>query len=142
MTGTKTIQCMCGQCAFELHGEPAARAHCHCNACRDFYGAAVLSATAWNAGAVHLSRGDSASFAHPVRQMSRTFCTHCGETLFGTNRLGMRVVPNSIVARAGGSLPLSWQPTMHLFYRHRLISVDDVLPKYLDGWDGPQFVLA
>lgn len=40
------------------------------------------------------------------------------------------------------SLPEARQPTMHLFYRHRIIDVADALVKYLDGWDGPQFVLA
>jgi len=29
------------------------------------------------------------------------------------------------------------QPTMHLFYRHRVIDVIDALPTFLDGWDGP-----
>lgn len=124
--------------AFALQGDPAARAHCHCEACRDFYGTAVLSATAWHAQALRMVRGEVANFAHPLRQMSRTFCVRCGETLFGTNRLGMRVVPNSLAARAaGGVLPSGWQPSMHLFYRHRVIDIDDSLVKYLDGWDGP-----
>jgi hypothetical protein len=72
--------------------------------------------------------------------MSKTFCVNCGDTLFGTNRLGMRVVPNSIVARAaGGSLPEDWSPTMRLFYRYRTIDVADGLTKYLEGWDGPEY---
>lgn len=141
MTGAISVQCSCGQAAFTLRGEPAARAHCHCNACRDFYGTAILSATAWNPEAVQVERGEVASFTHPTRQMARTFCRACGETLFGTNRLGMRVVPNSLAARAaGGSLPEAWQPTMHLFYRHRIMDVDDALVKYLDGWDGPRWL--
>ena len=40
MTGALSVQCSCGSTAFTLRGEPAARAHCHCNACRDFYGTA------------------------------------------------------------------------------------------------------
>ncbi|MBU6528184.1 hypothetical protein OGR47_14565 [Methylocystis sp. MJC1] len=50
----------------------------------------------------------------------------------------MRVLLNSFVARAaGGELPEEMQATMHLFYRHRIIDIDDELLKYLDGWDGP-----
>jgi hypothetical protein len=76
-------------------------------------------------------------YAHSHKQLSKAFCAQCGETLFGTNRLGMRVVPNSIVARAaGGTLPADWQPAMHLFYRYRLIDVVDTLTRYLEGWDG------
>ncbi|AJX33855.1 GFA family protein [Burkholderia oklahomensis] len=138
MTATRSIRCLCGAVAVKLTGEPAARANCHCSPCRDFYGASMLSATAWPAEQVAVVEGVIATFAHPTRQLSRAFCPACGETMFGTNRLGMRVVPNAIVARAaGGELPDSLRPTMHLFYRHRIVDVRDDLPKYLDGWDGP-----
>lgn len=138
MSATRSIRCLCGAVGMKLTGEPAARAHCHCTACRDFHGVSMLSATAWPAERAIVVEGDVASFAHPARQMSRTFCRACGETVFGTNRLGMRVVPNAIVARAaGGALPDGLRPTMHLFYRHRIVDVRDARPKYLDGWDGP-----
>jgi hypothetical protein len=49
----------------------------------------------------------------------------------------MVVIPNSLFARAAGNaLPAALQPTLHLFYRHRVVDVVDTLPKYLDGWDG------
>ncbi|KGU75329.1 glutathione-dependent formaldehyde-activating enzyme family protein [Burkholderia pseudomallei MSHR4308] len=101
MSATRSIRCLCGAVGMKLTGEPAARAHCHCTACRDFHGVSMLSATAWPAERAIVVEGDVASFAHPARQMSRTFCRACGETVFGTNRLGMRVVPNAIVARCG-----------------------------------------
>jgi len=135
------ITCLCGANAMELHGRPAAQASCHCATCRDFYGVAMLSATAWEAESVSTSGARKASFQHPVKQLSKTFCLHCGEVLFGTNRLGMRVVPNALVARAAeGVLGAAFAPTMHLFYRERVIDVADALPKYLDGWDGPLHV--
>lgn len=44
----------------------------------------------------------------------------------------------SYSARATGeTLAQPLHPTMHLFYRQRIIDVVDDLPKYLDGWDGP-----
>lgn len=140
MPVSMSVQCHCGGAIVDLHNQPAARANCHCDGCRDFYGTSMLSATAWSADAVQLTRGQVASYAHPIKQLSRTFCVNCGETLFGTNRLGMRVVPNAIVARAaGGTMPDDWRPTMHLFYRHRVIDVTDELIKYLDGWDGTEY---
>jgi hypothetical protein len=58
--------------------------------------------------------------------------------VFGTNRLGMRVVPNALVARAAdGKLDANLAPTMHMFYGQRVVDVLDDLPKYLDGWNGP-----
>jgi hypothetical protein len=138
MSGTLAVQCLCGSVHLELLGQPTARANCHCQSCRDFYGTSMLSATAWTAESVTHSGRQAATFHHPTKQLARTFCTACGETVFGTNRLGMKVVPNSLVARAAeGILPEQFQPTMHLFYRHRVIDVNDTLIKYLDGWDGP-----
>ncbi len=58
--------------------------------------------------------------------------------MFGTNRLGMRVVPNNLIARgANGDLQEEMRPTMHLFYRSRIIDVEDDLTTYLKGWDRP-----
>ncbi|WP_084656415.1 GFA family protein [Pandoraea norimbergensis] len=134
---TLSVTCQCGSVTMRLRGEPAARANCHCNACRDFYGAPVLAATAWSPDQLSME-GATKVFAHPTRSLTRRFCPQCGETLHGTNRLDMYVVPNALLARAhDGQLPAALRPTMHLFYRHRLFDVRDDLPKYLDGWDGP-----
>lgn len=134
------ITCLCGALRIQLHGSPAARACCHCATCRDFYGTSMLSATAWEADAVQLDAGAGGVFQHPHKQLSKTFCGGCGEVVFGTNRLGMRVVPNAMLARAnGGALDAALMPQMHLFYRDRVIDVVDALPKYLDGWDGPTY---
>lgn len=136
----RSLACLCGAVELRLDGQPAARANCHCGTCRDFYGTPMLAATAWQADDVSLVRGTLAHFAHPHKRLSRAFCAACGETLYGTNRLGMRVLPNALLARAaGGGLPPALRPAMHLFYRERVIEVDDALPKYLDGWDGPLY---
>ncbi|WP_176057492.1 GFA family protein [Paraburkholderia sp. BCC1876] len=142
MSVPNALQCLCGTIRIELSGEPVARANCHCGSCRDFYGTSMLSATAWPAEQVTVTRGSVSTFRHPAKQLTRAFCAACGEIVFGTNRLGMRVLPNSLVARAaGGELPEALRPTLHLFYRHRLVEVQDELPKYLDGWDGPTAAL-
>lgn len=140
MSKKLAVQCLCGSVRLDLLGQPAARANCHCQSCRDFYATSMLSATAWHVEATTLNGSGTITFHHPKKQLSRTFCSSCGDTVFGTNRLGMRVVPNSLVARAlGGVLPEHFQPTMHLFYRQRIIDVTDALTKYLDGWDGPEY---
>ncbi|WP_322055142.1 GFA family protein [Paraburkholderia bannensis] len=137
MTDSCQLACLCGAIKVDLIGEPAARANFHCGTCRDFYATPMLSATAWASENV-VAHGVLKVFQHPTKRMSRAFCETCGETVFGTNRLGMRVVLNSLLARAhGGTLPANRSPTMHLFYRHRVLDVSDSLIKYLDGWDGP-----
>ncbi|NMT33315.1 aldehyde-activating protein [Stenotrophomonas maltophilia] len=134
------VACLCGNVAIELSGEPVARANCHCSSCRDFYGVAMFSATAWEASSVQMKSAEVRTFSHPEKQLKKTFCTSCGEVVFGTNRLGMRVVPNAMLARAAREgLDVAVAPTMHLYYRQRVIEVLDELPKYLDGWDGPTY---
>lgn len=123
------VACLCGNVAIELGGEPVARANCHCSSCRDFYGVTVFSATAWEASSVQMASFDARSFSHPHKQLKKTFCATCGEVVFGTNRLCMRVVPNAMLARAGGGwLDVAMAPTMHLYYRQRVVEVRDELP--------------
>jgi hypothetical protein len=98
----------------------------------------MLSATAWNADAVNVIEGDAATFQHPFKQMSKTFCATCGDVVFGTHRIGLHVVQNAMMARASdGMLKPDLAPTMHLFYSQRVIDVSDTLVKYVDGWNGP-----
>lgn len=133
-------RCLCGRTPLSVQGTPVARAYCHCGTCRDTYATAVLAATAWDADAVTIDLATTGMFQHPHKQLSKTFCSHCGDALFGTNRLGLRVVPNALIARAtGGTLPDAFAPTLHLFYRERSLDVVDALPKYLEGWDGPTY---
>lgn len=100
----------------------------------------MFSATAWEASSVQMESSNARTFSHPEKQLKKTFCATCGEVVFGTNRLGMRVVPNAMLARGrGGSLDVAMAPTMHLYYRQRAVDVLDELPKYLDGWDGPTY---
>jgi len=70
--------------------------------------------------------------------MQKYFCLSCGETLFGTNRLGMAVIGTPLIERAfGWQLPAEFRPTFHLFYAQRELDVEDALPKYLEGRNGP-----
>ena len=72
--------------------------------------------------------------------MERYFCQSCGTTVFGTNRIDLTVIRTSLIAKAmGGSLPETLMPEFHLFYAQREVTIDDGLPKYLEGWDGPLF---
>ncbi len=138
--GAYRLSCACGASVMELHGEPAARAICHCDACRDLYGAIALAATAWPVSQIAYG-GDADAlriYPHPTRQMRRHVCERCGELVHGTNRLEMIVVPNARVMRAyGGVMPPELAPVMHLFYARRAFDIADDLPKYLEGWDGP-----
>ncbi|MBT2118685.1 GFA family protein [Dyella sp. LX-66] len=134
------LSCACGASILQLHGEPAARAICHCNACRDLYSSILLAATAWPTAQISYAGTQDAlsTHQHPTLRMRRHLCRHCGELVHGSNRFDLAVIPNTRVMRAyDGTLPPELAPTMHLFYAQRAFDIADALPKYLQGWDGP-----
>lgn len=136
------LNCNCGDVELQISGSPAACAYCHCASCREFYGLPVLAATAWKNEAVQVMKGidQIGEYQHPTKQMKRYFCRACGETMFGTNRLGLTVVRTSLLARSlGGSLPAEFHPQFHLFYASRELDISDEYPKYLEGTSGPLF---
>jgi hypothetical protein len=52
----------------------------------------------------------------------------------------MAVIRTSLFAKTqGGLLPEALRPKFHLFYGSREIDVEDDLPKYVEGRDGPLF---
>jgi hypothetical protein len=129
------MHCDCESVTFVAEGEPAAKAYCHCGDCREFYSTPILAATAWHKDSLAVTGDDSfiSKHKHPHKQLTKFFCVACGDTLFGTNRLGMYVVPNKQLYRALGSATDSMRPDFHLFYRQRVVDIADSLPKYLDG---------
>lgn len=119
-----------------------ARAYCHCSSCRELYDLPVLSAAAWAHESVRIVKGHEfvGKFKHPDKQMERHFCRSCGTTVFGTNRIDLTIIRTSLLAKAmGEDFQETLKPEFHLFYSQREIAIDDGLPKYLEGWDGPLF---
>ncbi len=138
----RLLSCSCGSVGMVVSGRPVARAYCHCSSCREFYGLAVLSATAWKSEAVSIVKDQALvkTHQHPTKQLQRCFCSSCGTNLFGVNRLGFKVIHTSLFAEsAGGVVPKELMPEFHLFYAQRELSIDDELPKYLEGRSGPMF---
>jgi hypothetical protein len=142
LTAEHRLHCSCGSVELLVSGKPMARAYCHCASCRSFYGLPVFAATAWKAESVVVAKGQAAlgQYQHPTKQLRRHFCSVCGEAIYGVNRLGFTVIQTALFAKAaGGSLPDELSPEFHLFYADRVLSVDDELPKYLEGRNGAVF---
>ena len=77
-------------------------------------------------------------YQHPELDMKRVFCANCGEVLFNTNSMGWRVVSQWLIAKCSdGKLPHELCSDKHFFYEQRVIDIDDELPKFLRGTDGP-----
>jgi hypothetical protein len=124
----RTTTCMCGAVTLELSGEPAVQAFCHCESCRGWLGAPVHAASLWPKASVQITKGEGQLGTYKRTEAShRKFCQRCGTpVLIDHPALGLVDVP------AGGIRGLDYQPTVHVHYGEKVMSVKDGLPKFRD----------
>ncbi|MBL0162590.1 MAG: GFA family protein [Xanthomonadales bacterium] len=135
--------CRCGTVKVITAGRPVMCAYCHCVLCRDVLGTPMYAATIWRANGVRLmcGAGKLNMFKHPNGQMQRHFCLVCGDVVCSTNGLGLKSIPNQLIAaNHAGNMPERYRPTVHLHYSSRLMDVHDELPKYLERPGGPLYI--
>jgi hypothetical protein len=104
--------------------------------------APFLALTAWTPDSFAVSKGKESlrEFKVPGKEMRRCWCQQCGSMLYNTNRYDFRVVPQALLRKANdGELPSDFASDKHLYYADRIVNVEDDLPKYLDGVDGPLY---
>lgn len=132
---TYELSCDCGHVTMTAQGKPELSLYCHCGSCRALYGVDILSATGWADD--HVSLPDQAKlFEHKMadKQMRRFGCPKCGMIMYGRHKPGIPVIPHGVFRKNnGGELPAELAPTLHLFYRERVLDVDDALPKSEGG---------
>ena len=137
-----TVHCECGEVQVTLAGSPIVHATCHCTDCRELLDIPYHAVTAWKPEAVAVARGAEhiTAYQHPRLSMQRHFCSHCGEVLFNTNGMDWRVVSQLLLAKCNdGELPAELRSDKHFFYEQRVVDVQDDLPKYLRGTNGPLY---
>jgi hypothetical protein len=76
--------CHCGAIRYEVEGEPAHAALCHCTDCRLSTGAPVVAWTLFGNDGFRVTRGAATSYASS-EHARRHFCGACGTSLFYTN---------------------------------------------------------
>lgn len=76
-------RCRCGAIRYEVSGEPAHHALCHCRDCRRSAGAPAVAWALFARDAVAIS-GEPAVYASSP-EVRRYFCRECGTGLFYTN---------------------------------------------------------
>lgn len=79
---TRIARCCCGRCAIEVVGEPAINALCHCRNCKARTGSAFGWSSYFDDDRVVRVEGDFASYEVSANRQLRSFCRHCGTTLF------------------------------------------------------------
>jgi hypothetical protein len=121
-------RCHCGAISYQVSGEPAYSALCHCGDCRRHAGAPMVGWAAFPKGAVAVS-GEPALY-RSSEHGRRHFCGACGTGLFYVNE---KVLPGLLDIQTGtlddpGAMP----PRIHVQAAERLDWMDDVenLPKF------------
>lgn len=80
-------RCLCGDCTYEIDGDPVVVAACHCVDCQRLSGAGHTTGAVFPEAAVringNLSRYTLKSDAGNT--VTRLFCGRCGSPLFGMN---------------------------------------------------------
>ena len=120
--------CVCGAVQLEVSGEPAVQAYCHCESCRTWLGAPVHGATLWPTPNVKVVKGaDNLGLYKRTDNSHRQFCKSCGSpVMVGHPTMGLTDLP-SVSVRG-----LHYQPTVHVNYGEKVMSVRDGLPKFKD----------
>ena len=73
--------CLCGTCAYEVHGPLRNVIACHCTQCRKQTGHYLAASSAQLAN-FKLLKADALRWYRASPQARRGFCSHCGSTLF------------------------------------------------------------
>jgi hypothetical protein len=120
--------CACGAVQLEITGEPAVQAYCHCESCRSWFAAPVNAAALWPVQSVKVVKGaDNLGLYKKTEASHRQFCRTCGAAVMvGHPGLGLTDVPS------GSVVGLKYQPTVHVNYGEKVMTVRDGLPKFKD----------
>ena len=128
MSDTFKGSCFCGEVEFEVTGEPAAMGYCHCVDCAAWAAAPINSFSLWSPDSVRITKGENnIGTFNKTENSFRKFCRTCGGHVM-SDHPGMKLVdvyPNVVPG-------FTHEPTLHVFYASKTVSVKDGLPKFKD----------
>ncbi len=100
------------------------------------------SVTAWESEKATILKGEDnlLEYKYPGKEMIRYSSKSCGEFIFNTNIYKWRLVSQTIIRKCNSnSLPGELESDKHIYYDERIVDIQDNLPKYLQGADGPLY---
>ena len=134
-----TGSCLCGDIAFEVHGEIERMVHCHCSMCRKLHGSAFATFGMTGGDAIRWLRGaEKVAHYRSSAEGGRSFCPRCGSALPSPSASGpVAYIPLGNLAEAPGSLP-----GLHFFTGskapwHTIADDQEQHEDWAPGWSGP-----
>ena len=113
MENQLTGQCLCGEVSYTLADNFKNFYQCHCKQCRQLTGSAFASNILTDPNNIEWLSGQNniATFQHPTRDFSSSFCRICGSALPFVNKSRTSLI---VPARSLNDLP-SIQPQANIF---------------------------
>ena len=118
--------CFCGSVEIETSGTPAMMGYCHCKDCASWSASPITAATLWPQESVKVVKGEEhiCTF-NKTEHTYRKFCRKCGGHLMADHP-GMALVD----VYAAVLKDFTFEPTLHVHYETKTVSVKDGLPKF------------
>lgn len=130
--------CFCGRVQYEVNAEPVDAKLCHCRGCQVLHGAPMQWAAIFHKHQVRFTSGlDFLRYYHSDQDRQerilpcKVSCHCCGTPIADEGRRMWLAFPTLFNFAPGGSIPEAFKPTCHIFYRQRVIDIDDDLPKWM-----------
>jgi hypothetical protein len=128
MSKTYSGACFCGAVQFELTGAPQTMGYCHCGDCAAWAAAPINAFSLWPTDSVQVTAGEEhIGTFHKTENSHRKHCKTCGGHLM-TDHPGMNLIDVYPSVVSG----FTHEPSLHVFYGEKTVSVKDGLPKYKD----------
>ena len=130
-------RCLCDAVRYEVRADPVDAKICHCSVCQVLHGAPMQWAAIFHkrdvrftAGVAHLRFYNSALDRHERLLPCKVACASCGTLIADEGRNMWLAFPTLFDFRAPQRVPEAFRPTCHIFYRMRVMEIDDGLPKW------------
>ena len=122
--------CYCGHVKLVTEGDPAIQCYCHCTSCRRWSGQPVTACILWPEDQVKFLSGSEQLHRYSITghaEGGKFSCQLCGGAV-------CTFVPKGRYYDVFGGVlaDFDFQPTMHINYGERVLSLQDDLPKYRD----------
>lgn len=128
MSTTYKGQCFCGAVEIRVSGPAQNMGFCHCSDCREWSASPVNGFSIWSADNVTVTKGEASIGTYNKSDKSyRQFCTECGGHVMSRHPHG------GVVDVYASILPdFPFEPSLHVYYGEKIMSVPDGLPKFKD----------
>lgn len=123
--------CFCGEVQLEVSGEPLISGYCHCADCRVWSGTPITAWVKWPYEALRIAAGEASLITYAKTERTpRASCGKCGGHL---GALRADADTPHFVGLPDLFAELDFQPTMHVWCKDSVITIDDDLPKHQEG---------